>query len=213
MRIRVLAILVAGAAGAIAQDLPRAKWIENGLIDAGGNHEPTIFVVRRGGQRLDAHEQNELAESEDALRRLKAQGIEVFHTHFYKGFGIAAERPKMEQTRHVAEIAHRLGLKIDTYNQRNVQLSTILIEQALIQGRIPFDLIFDEHLVNYNARKTPALEPVEVTCRVPAGQSAKGIRIYSPDAAEPQTLAMKGDRSKVSFAVPMKTYSVVVIEW
>ena len=31
------------------QTLPRAKWIQNGLIDAGGSHEPYTFVVRRGG--------------------------------------------------------------------------------------------------------------------------------------------------------------------
>lgn len=101
------------------QELPRAKWIENGLIDAGGTHEPTIFVIRRGGQRLDARKQNELAESEDTLRRLKAQGIEVFHTHLYKGFGMAAEMPEMEQTKYTAELAHRLGLKVDTYIQWN----------------------------------------------------------------------------------------------
>ena len=61
------------------------------------------------------------------------------------------------------------------------------------------------HLVNYNPEKTPALKPAEVTCRVPAGQSAKGIRIYSPDAAEPKTLAMKSDSSKVSCTVSAKT--------
>ena len=33
-----------------------------------------------------------------------------------------------------------------TYNNASTQLSAILIEQALIQSRIPFALIFDEHL-------------------------------------------------------------------
>jgi hypothetical protein len=119
MKIHALVFVVAVAAGASAQDVPRAKWIENGLIDAGGTHEPTIFVIRRGGERLDAREQNDRAESEDTLRRLKAQGVEVFHTHLYKGFGMAAEMPGMEQTKHTAEIAHRLGLKVDTYVQWN----------------------------------------------------------------------------------------------
>jgi hypothetical protein len=35
-----------------------------------------------------------------------------------------------------------------TYNNASTQLSAILIEQALIQSRIPFALIFDEHLRN-----------------------------------------------------------------
>ena len=42
------------AAAPASTPLPRAKWIENGIIDAGGSHEPYSFVVRRGGQRLDA---------------------------------------------------------------------------------------------------------------------------------------------------------------
>lgn len=33
----------------VRSPLPRAKWLEHGLIDAGGSHEPYIFVVRRGG--------------------------------------------------------------------------------------------------------------------------------------------------------------------
>jgi len=90
---RLLYLFVAMACVAVAQEMPRASWIENGLIDAGGNHEPYIFVVRRGGQRLDARQQIEGAQSEEVLRRLKAQGAEVFHTHLYKGFGMAAEMP------------------------------------------------------------------------------------------------------------------------
>src|ERR1035437_8713010 len=57
----------------------QGAWIENGLIDAGGDHEPYIFVVRRGGQRLDAHEYYEYEQSEKLIRQLKDQGVEVFH--------------------------------------------------------------------------------------------------------------------------------------
>jgi hypothetical protein len=103
---------------------PKAHWLKNGLIDAGGSHEPYIFVVRRGGNRLDAREQYERAQSEDVIRRLKDQGIEVFHTHLYKGFGMAAEAPEMADAKRTAEIAHRLGMKVDTY----VQWNTLMYE-------------------------------------------------------------------------------------
>ncbi len=107
------------AAAALPADLPRAKWIENGLIDAGGSHEPYIFVVRTGGRGRDARAHLEKAQSEETLRRLKSQGVEVFHTHLYKGFGMAAEKPEMEETVRAAEFAHRIGLKVDTYVQWN----------------------------------------------------------------------------------------------
>ena len=46
----------AAAYGQPAQDpdstlLPRAKWLENGIIDAGGSHEPYTFMVRAGYAR------------------------------------------------------------------------------------------------------------------------------------------------------------------
>ena len=63
----------------------QGAWIENGLIDAGGSHEPYLFVVRCGGQSLNAREVYERQHSEEVIRALKDQGVEVFHTHLYKG--------------------------------------------------------------------------------------------------------------------------------
>ncbi len=155
-----LIILVAAAACAMAQDVPRAKWIENGLIDAGGTHEPTIFVIRRGGERLDAREQNERAESEDTLRRLKAQGIEVFHTHLYKGFGMAAEMPEMEQTKRTAEIAHRLGLKVDTYIQwDSLMYETFFAEEPRARNWIQRDAYGRPILLTYGYQQSYRYRP------------------------------------------------------
>ena len=95
----------------------QGAWINNGLIDAGGTHEPYLFAVRCGGQSLNARETYERAQSEEVIRELKEQGVEVFHTHLYKGFGMVAEKPEMEDTVRTAAIAHGLGMKIDTYIQ------------------------------------------------------------------------------------------------
>jgi len=137
---RLIYLFVAMACVAVSQEMPRASWIENGLIDAGGDHEPNIFVVRRGGQRLDSRQQIEEAQSEEVLRRLKSQGVEVFHTHLYKGFGMAAEMPEMEQTKRVAGIAHSLGLKVDTYIQWNTMMyETFFAEEPRAQDWIQRD--------------------------------------------------------------------------
>lgn len=69
------------------------------------------------------------------------------------------------------------------------------------------------HLVNYNAKKVATLEPVPVTLRLPEGRVAKKVQVFSPDAAEPRTLEIKSAAAQVSFAVPLKTYSVAVISW
>ena len=160
MKLHTLVLLAALAAGASAQDVPRAKWIENGLIDAGGTHEPTIFVIRRGGERLDAREQNDLAESEGTLRRLKEQGIEVFHTHLYKGFGMAAEMPGMEQTKHTAAVAHRLGLKVDTYIQWNSMMyETFFAEEPRARDWIQRDASGLPILLTYGYQQSYRYRP------------------------------------------------------
>jgi hypothetical protein len=94
-------------------------WLSTGLIDAGGTHEPYMFTVRRGGQRLDERQTSAYQQSEELIRRLHDGGVEVFHTHLYKGFGMEAEREEMEETRKAVAIAHSLGMKADTYIQWN----------------------------------------------------------------------------------------------
>ena len=121
-----------GAAGSFALDpsnptgeaAPRKSWIDNGLIDAGGSHEPLLFVTRRGGESLAAEKDYQDQQSESVIRQLKSQGVEVFHTHLYKGFGMAAEKSEMEDTVRTAEVVRRLGMKIDTY----IQWSSMMYE-------------------------------------------------------------------------------------
>lgn len=114
--------LVAQTASATTASAKQGAWIHNGLIDAGGTHEPYIFIVRRGGQRLDARRTSDYEDSEALIRQLHEQGVEVFHTHLYKGFGMEAEMPGMEATKKAVAIAHRYGMKADTYIQWNTMM-------------------------------------------------------------------------------------------
>lgn len=118
----------------------QGSWIKEGLIDAGGLHEPVIFVTRCGGQRLDAHQIYEDQQSEEVIRRLSDQGVEVFHTHLYKGFGMVAEKSDMEDTVRTGAIVHRLGMKIDTYIQwSSMMYETFFAEEPRAQEWIQRD--------------------------------------------------------------------------
>jgi hypothetical protein len=128
---------------AAGQSAPQAQggWVDGGLIDGGGSHEPYLFVVRRGGQRLDARQACDYQQSEELIRQLHSQGVEVFHTHFYKGFGMEAERDGMEETRKAVEIAHSLGMKADTYLQwNNLMYETFFAEEPLAVNWIQRDV-------------------------------------------------------------------------
>ena len=140
--------------------LPRAKWIENGIIDAGGSHEPYTFVVRRGGQRLDARKDYEDAQSEELIRRLKEQGVEVFHTHLYKGAGMAHERAEMEDARRVAAIAHRHGLKVDSYLQWNTMIyEPFFVEEPRAQDWIQRDAAGQPIMLTYGYQQSYRYRP------------------------------------------------------
>ncbi len=156
------ALLLAALLAAMspAAELPRAKWLDNGLIDAGGSHEPNIFLARTGGARRDARQSVESARSRETLLRLKAQGVEVFHTGLYKGFGMAAEKQDMEETRRVAALAHSLGLKVDTYIQWNsLMYETFFAEEPRAKDWIQRDASGQPVLLTYDYEQSFRYRP------------------------------------------------------
>lgn len=135
-------------------------WIDNGIIDAGGTHEPYSFVVRRGGQSLDARQIYERAQSEEVIRQLKSQGVEVFHTHLYKGAGMVAEMPEMRDTMRAAAIAHRYGMKIDTYIQWNTMMyEAFFAEEPRAEHWIQRDALGKPILLEYGYQQSFRYRP------------------------------------------------------
>jgi len=133
----------------------QGAWIKNGLIDAGGSHESYLFVVRRGGQRVDAREISVQEQSEEVIRKLKDQGVEVFHTHLYKGFGMVAEKAEMEETVRTAAIVHRLGMKIDTYIQwDSMMYETFFVEEPRAKDWIQCDAFGQPVMLEYGYQQS-----------------------------------------------------------
>jgi hypothetical protein len=61
----------------------------------------------------------------------------------------------------VASVALLRSYASIAYNQAETQLSAILAEQALIQARIPFDLVFDRHLADLSKYRVLVLPDSE----------------------------------------------------
>lgn len=143
-----------------AESQPQGAWLKEGLIDAGGSHEPYIFVVRRGGRSLKARETYEHAQSEEVIRRLQSQGVEIFHTHLYKGFGMKAEMPEMEDTKRAAAIAHRYGMKVDTYIQWTTMMyETFFAEEPRAKGWIQCDALGQPIMLTYGYQQSYRYRP------------------------------------------------------
>jgi hypothetical protein len=162
-----LSVTTVGSAASSPQDSPGDKalppqgaWLKHGLIDAGGSHEPYIFIVRRGGESLNAHEIYDHDQSEAVIRRLKSQGVEVFHTHLYKGFGMAAEMPEMEDTKRAAAIAHRYGMRVDTYIQWDTMMyETFFAEEPRAKGWVQCDALGQPIMLTYGYQQSFRYRP------------------------------------------------------
>ena len=106
-----------------SSDLARytPEWIRDGFADAGATHEPWIFQVRRNNGNFNhwQKEHYEYQTSEEYIKSLAEAGITVYHIYCYKGFGFEAEKDHMDQAAKAAAIAHKYGMKVDTYIQWN----------------------------------------------------------------------------------------------
>ncbi len=98
----------------------RAHWVDRGLIIEGASHEPLIFRIRRGGWLgdLEAARRQWLAEHEpQRVQELVELGVELFHSHGYKGFGYEAEKEDMRLLAGLSKAVHQAGLRLCTYSQ------------------------------------------------------------------------------------------------
>ncbi len=104
------------------EDLTRytPEWIRDGFANGGATHEPWMFLVRRNKEFNQwQKEYFDYQTSEEYIRNLAEAGVTVYHLYFYKGFGFEAEKAHMDKAAEAAAIAHKYGMKVDTYIQWN----------------------------------------------------------------------------------------------
>ena len=97
------------------------QWIRQGFADAGATHEPWIFQVRRNNPDFNQWQKADFDYqlSEPYIKALSEAGITVYHVGCYKGFGFQAEKEYMDKVAKAVAIAHKYGMKADTYVQWN----------------------------------------------------------------------------------------------
>lgn len=98
------------------------KMIPSPLVWCSWCHEPIQFYLRRsanpdsllhGGRWIPAW--YEKVHTREALKQVADMGVNFIYTHFYKGFGLQAEKKEMERTADLVEIADGLGIKCVGY--------------------------------------------------------------------------------------------------
>lgn len=97
------------------------EWIRDGFANAGATHEPWIFQVRRNSEKFNLWQKDfyDYQLSEEYIKALSESGVTLYHVSCYKGFGFQAEKDNMDKVAKAVSIAHKYGMKVDTYVQWN----------------------------------------------------------------------------------------------
>jgi len=124
--------VVAASAVLCAQEpatKPRPAWLHDMPVVLVSNHDSMpIFRRRVGGNTTYQVEEYEKEHTEEAVRKLKELGVTVVITHFYKGFGLEAEREHREKAMELVRLTRKYGMKVGVYVGSTIAYETFLSE-------------------------------------------------------------------------------------
>jgi hypothetical protein len=123
--------------------------LRNGVVMC-GHHEPLIFRRRCGSARVNEAERFAHEHSEEVVKGLAARKVNWVRTHFYKGFGLAAEREELEITRRFIQLCHEHNIKVEIYTQfGTLQYETFLAEVPGMKDWATLDRHGEPYTIHY----------------------------------------------------------------
>ena len=99
------------------------------LIIVGNWDSMPIFRRRVGGGATWQEDDYRKEHSEETVRRLKDLGVTMAIIHFYKGFGLEAEKEHEEDARKLAALLHKFGIRVGVYIGSTIAYETFLAEK------------------------------------------------------------------------------------
>lgn len=110
--------------------LPHPEWIsEYPMVFVGNWDAAPIFKRRVGGTPVWQEDYYYKEHTEEMVKKLKDMGVTMFLLHFYKGFGIEAEKEQMEDSKKLASLCKQYGLKVGVYVGSTIGYETFLLEK------------------------------------------------------------------------------------
>ena len=117
-------------AAPIPPDSPPPSWLQDEpLIIVGNWDSMPIFRRRAGGNTTFQEDEYRKEHTEETVRKLKDLGVTMAVIHFYKGFGLAAEKEHIDDSRKLAELLHKYGIRVGVYIGSTVAYETFLAER------------------------------------------------------------------------------------
>jgi glycosyl hydrolase family 42 (putative beta-galactosidase) len=110
--------------------LPRPEWVsEYPMVFVGNWDAMPIFRRRVGGIPVWQEESYYIDHTEETVKKFKDMGVTMVILHFYKGFGIEAEKEHMEDSKKLASLCKKYGLKVGVYVGSTIGYETFLVER------------------------------------------------------------------------------------
>ncbi len=108
----------------------RPSWLgQEPLIIVGNWDDMRIFRQRVGGNPTWQQEDYRREHTEEAVIKLKELGVTMAVIHFYKGFGLAAEKEHMDDARKLAALLKKHGIRVGVYVGSTIAYETFLAER------------------------------------------------------------------------------------
>jgi len=116
-----------------AQDAPakpRPSWLHTTPIVIAENHDDiSIFRRRRGGMTTWEEQDYAKEYTEEAVQRLSDLGVTLVIMPFFKGFGLEAEKEHRENSRKLAALLRKHGIRVGVYVGSTIAYETFLLEK------------------------------------------------------------------------------------
>jgi len=126
--VSVPGLLSAGQPGRAPRTPP--SWLPNEpLIIVGAWDSMPIFQRRRGGESVLQEAEYREESHESTVKKLKDLGVNLAVIHFYKGFGLEAEKDHIAVAKKLAELLHKYGIKVGLYVGSTIAFETFLLEK------------------------------------------------------------------------------------
>jgi len=105
-------------------------WLKSEPLIAVGNWDSMpIFRRRVGGNPTWQEDDYRKEHTEETVRKLKELGVTMAIIHFYKGFGLEAEKEHQEDARKLAALLHKYGIRVGVYIGSTIAYETFLPEK------------------------------------------------------------------------------------
>ena len=95
-----------------------------------GSWEPLAHHLQGGGASRGAEAAYAWVHTEEFIKGLRDRGLNLYITHFSKGYGIEAEADDREDTRRVADLCHKHGLYVGGYMRYSTFIPNTLRQEV-----------------------------------------------------------------------------------